>query len=192
MAKTSRSRGTRLEFDPWSGNEIPRAATKTQRSQTNKTNRNKYLKNKAKSNFVGRRTGRRFSLALAPKSDPWEVFLQSPGVLRSPDETQCLKLSSQSGLLFPGMLQGPPCLLPGAGSLSSKKSALLQHMSPLSLSRSSRYFRFKLLPRWLQVPHTFRSQGFIPPTSSTKGQLRGHWRSSVFCGKDCFPTLNSL
>ena len=128
-------------------------------------------------------------MLLPPRVTPGRSFCKT---LRSQDETQCFNLSSQSGLRFPGVLQGPHCLLPGAGSLSSKKSALLRRMSPLSLSRSSRYFRFKLLPPPHQVPHTFRSQVFIPPTSSMKGQPCGHWRSSAFCWKDYFPTLNSL
>lgn len=95
-----------------------------------------------------------------------EFHLQKP---RRQFKTHCLKLSSRMGLL-PGVLRGPRRLLPGAVSLNSKGGVLLQHVSQLSLSSSSRYSGFKLLPPWHQVPHAFGSQVFIPPTTTTKKQ----------------------
>lgn len=121
--------------------------------------------------------GRYFSSALflLPRVSP-EFHLQKP---RRQFKTHCLKLSSRMGLL-PGVLRGPRRLLPGAVSLNSKGGVLLQHVSQLSLSSSSRYSGFKLLPPWHQVPHAFGSQVFIPPTTTTKGRPWGHRRSSVF------------
>lgn len=111
--------------------------------------------------------GRYFSSALflLPRVSP-EFHLQKP---RRQFKTHCLKLSSRMGLL-PGVLRGPRRLLPGAVSLNSKGGVLLQHVSQLSLSSSSRYSGFKLLPPWHQVLHAFGSQVFIPPTTTTKGR----------------------
>lgn len=89
-------------------------------------------------------------------------------------------------------LQGRSLFLPRASSLNSKDRVLLQHPSHLSLSSSSRYSTFKLLSPWHQVPHTFGSQVFIPPTCTAKGQPWGHGRRSMFCSKVYSPTLNPL
>lgn len=133
-----------------------------------KTGKKKSTKNslllptRNRSHCVGNGIGKIF---LLPRVSP-EFHLQKP---RRQFKTHCLKLSSRMGLL-PGVLRGPRRLLPGAVSLNSKGGVLLQHVSQLSLSSSSRYSGFKLLPPWHQVPHAFGSQVFIPPTTTTKGR----------------------